>query len=325
MDDDLIWDLAIRASPRRPTEALTRFTVPDVGAAARSFASALTAAGHRVHPSSWLGRAITNATDDLPALIRQDAHPPGTACPNLREHVARHQTAADLMMLWRTLSHVEGGLSSPAVASRLRDLCAGDQTVTSAATRSQARDLVFELVCLGWTSRFASAARLDEPDVLCTHESATWGVACKVAYGEPATTVNAIKTGAAQLQRSAAEFGVVVVRITDVFPHESLSTHPTPERRTVGAFLNVDDVERTLWALARPYIDAVRVDLDRGGVPALARRYPKLRAVAFIGHTLVLIRRPEGSAAALAPIHACLPATDDTPSFSVRLWEALRW
>ncbi len=325
VDDHIIWDMA--AQPRRAAAAhqLIPFTVADAGAAAAALESALTAAGHRIHPASWLGRAVANATVGLPTLIREDARPPGTPCPRLGEHVERHQLAADLMMIWRTLSHVAGGLTNPVLAPRLRDLCSGDQTATASAQRSQARDLTFELVCLGWISRFAADVRLDEPDILCVHEGAVWGVACKVAYGDPATTARAIKKGAAQLQRSAAQFGVVAVRITDVFPHEKLPTRPTPERRTVGAFLNPDDVQAALWALAQPYIYDVMDGLDTGGVPALARRCPKLRAVVFVGHTLVLIRRPDGSATALAPIHACFSGTDTPPSFAVRMWEALRW
>jgi hypothetical protein len=140
---------------------------------------------------------------------------------------------------------------------------------------------------------------VEPPDVACIYRGECWGVACKVAYGSAGTAFTAVKRGIAQLDRSSCSRGVVMLRITDVFPHEEMVPGRAPGMRTVQSFRPGDPLFEVAMALARPFVTEV---VRRADAASLFQRSPKLAAVVFVAHTMANMSSPEGAVSIIVPI-----------------------
>lgn len=326
MDDrgPYIYDFAKRTGWwERDPGALTTFSIEALGEFARRLGTRLAQYGIRPDGSSFLGELIRNAVKDLPESQRTHACPPGP-CVHLTERVIRLQRGADLVLIERAVERVDAAVGSGVLASRLRDLASGAHAITAPAPRSNQGDRAFELVCAGAIGRYAEAVSLEEPDVLCTFEGQRWGVACKATSGTPAQAGKLIREGARQLQGSAANCGIVIVRITDVFPHEQMEFVPEPDGR-MHCFADPKQLPDLAYQLIRPFGAAAVSACEDGGVVGLAHRYPKLQAVAFVGNTIAHMYRDGDPAPVLFPVFACWTATSYVPPFCDRLRPALSW
>jgi hypothetical protein len=85
--------------------------------------------------------------------------------------------------------------------------------------RSAERDVAWELLTGCLVGSFARELKMTtgtEPDVTCKHDDLTLGVECKVMYSDnPDTQVDAIVSGAKQLEASNVDFGFVAAFATN--------------------------------------------------------------------------------------------------------------
>jgi hypothetical protein len=104
-----------------------------------------------------------------------------------------------------------------------KHLSGGDPVLTGPAIRSNKRDLSWELLLASLIATFSENVRAEEPDITCGFENQRLGVAAKVLYSDdPATHLDRVKEGAAQLERSVADSGFVVLNMVQLFPHERM-------------------------------------------------------------------------------------------------------
>jgi len=67
----------------------------------------------------------------------------------------------------------------------------------------------------------ADVESADEPDVLFTHNNASWDVACKLIYSKnPVTLCNRVEEGIAQVRRFDSDYGLVSVGVTNRVDHK---------------------------------------------------------------------------------------------------------
>ena len=97
--------------------------------------------------------------------------------------------------------------------------------------RDDATNKLFELMVGAAALRFAEDVELDHPvrsrgdnpDVILTTGGVKWGVACKVLHSPSAATLmNNIETAVDQIDRSAAEKGIVAINTKNILPHEDV-------------------------------------------------------------------------------------------------------
>lgn len=326
MDDrgPYIHDFAKRTGwwERDPGE-MTNLGIDAVAASARRLRETLESHGVRPDASSSLGAMLKTALVDLPEAVRSHACPPGP-CGHLAERVRQLQCAADLVLIERAIHRAGAALGAGVMAARIRDLASGSHAATSPTRRSNQGDRVFELICAGAVSRIAQSVALDEPDVLCTFENERWGIACKVTSGTPEAAGKLIRVGAKQIDRSAADAGVVLVRITDVFPHEALQVLPEADGR-VNCFGDPAQLPELAYRLILPFGQAAADAAEEGGIEALGRRFSKFKAVVFTGNTVANILRNGSPVPLLFPVFASWTATPYVPPFCDRLRPALNW
>lgn len=136
-----------------------------------------------------------------------------------------HLAMGDFANLWWLSSavlHLRDAGYEAELAPKLTLLAKGDPLQLSAGDQSGERDVLFEVICACICSLFASDVRFQEPDLICRYADSSWGLACKVAYGTPAQTAKGIRKGMRQIEGSAADLGIVVVQLTNRFPHDKM-------------------------------------------------------------------------------------------------------
>lgn len=105
---------------------------------------------------------------------------------------------------------------------RLSDLRKGVPGQLGAGPQSSARDRVLEMLCAHVATLFAEDTDFQEPDVTCKFQGSRWGIACKALYGNESTASGRLRKGAKQIRRARVDFGVVVLQLTNVFPHDQM-------------------------------------------------------------------------------------------------------
>lgn len=319
-DFRLIWDLHLQMAwtPRPPD--VGRFGPDELEDVLHRFRRLLSRFGVTPNPTSWIAREFS----ELEAFVQEsglERSEPWT--PMSVEHwLGRLRRAADLLVAHREFERAAVTLDQESVGEILRLLGRGSHPTGAPAERSQARDRVFEIVVAGAIGRFATDVALEEPDVICQFEGLRWGVACKVAYSDMRRVFRSVKRGADQLQRSEADTGIVAVRVTDIFPHERLVPRASGMPPTVRAFRRPQDANDAVEAIAKEMAASLGSEMDPHGMPGLIARFPKLKAVILLGHTVPRVPGADGPVPAFTPVVQCLLPGAPPPSFTQRLCEA---
>jgi len=105
---------------------------------------------------------------------------------------------------------------------KLKVLAKGDPGPLAPGARSRERDTSFEILCASISRRFAKDVRFLEPDVQCQFLNARWGLACKAVYGTDTSAERAIHKGISQITKSNSDYGIIILQLTNVFPHEGM-------------------------------------------------------------------------------------------------------
>jgi len=171
-------------------------------------------------------------------------------------------------------------MASPSLLAQahhhLHALAQGDPGPTTPGVRSQARSFAFELICASACDRFASNTQLKEPDVTCLFEESTWGLACKTVSGNPESAVSAIRKGIAQLEATNCNYGLLVLQVTDLFPHDEMRRRHSSTSELTQHLLEL--VVKT----AGPIVDLAQARFNQHG------NWPgeQVRGVLFLAHTI---------------------------------------
>ena len=166
-------------------------------------------------PQSRLAQAIDNARKAVESW-QNDIVPPS---------LDAHLCTSDLANIWRLSSLVMRAKRTQLeteLIKKLPLLARADPLPLTPGKQSTERDKMFEVIVACVCSLFASGVHFLEPDIVCTYKQARWGIACKAAYGSSRTTAQKIRDGIGQIERSGAELGIVVVQMTNRFPHNNM-------------------------------------------------------------------------------------------------------
>jgi hypothetical protein len=253
------------------------------------------------NPASWPSRMIREVRE-RPAWAEEHEVRDGVVRSNLFRSLQRAQRQADLLIVVDLIELAAAALPRESATKRLRMLARKEHAATARSEWSKARDLIFELMCAGWMSKMAATDidLVDPPDVLCTYRGVRFGVACKGAYGSADTAVKAVKKGVDQLEKSDCTAGAVVVRMTDVFPHDELVPGRSEGMRSIPSFPSGDALMSHAASLALPFRDEV-IRRSQGGATFFARS-KKLLAVWFVAHSFGNVSTGRGASSVMCSI-----------------------
>jgi len=260
----------------------SRITFSDLRAQIDEFLAYLDRQRIRLHPASSFSKSVALARAAVVAAENQF----------VPDEVDPHEAISALGnvgYLARRVLKARGTGFEKQLFPLLQHLGSGDPSPLSPGERSEDRDKIFEAICGSTCAQFANDVRFVEPpDIICTFEAETWGIACKVAYGKPSTVVQAIRKGCRQNAMAGVSKGLVVVQATNLFLHEGMYAHSENGNvlslREMGAqqFL----FENTLRAATRPMEIALADEIKARGLPL----GPTV-GVAFVVQTLPYFRK----------------------------------
>lgn len=125
-----------------------------------------------------------------------------------------------------------------------------------------------------------------------------------------------MKAGVDQLEKSDCSEGAVVVRMTDVFPHDKLVPGRCEGMSTVPSFPSAHELLSNALSLAIPFRDEVCQRAQRGA--AFFSRSKKLAAIWFVAHSFANVSTQGGATSVMFPIplyiardRSALPFLDD--------------
>jgi hypothetical protein len=124
--------------------------------------------------------------------------------------------------------------SFPSTLPHLRLLNAGNALQNAPASQlDQAANKIFELFAATLAMRCGTSVELENPsgpgsnnpDVLVTMSGRRWGIACKVLHSEnPESFLQNFEKGIDQIERSAADVGVVLFNLKNIIRHQDYWT-----------------------------------------------------------------------------------------------------
>lgn len=185
----------------------------------------------------------------------------------------------------RIIQRARGSPFESRLRSRLRDLKKGVPGQMNAGPQSAARDRVFELYCAHITTFFALDSDFREPDVTCSFQDATWGLACKCAYGTPDTTADKLRKGVRQIERSGVDFGLVVVGLTNIFPHDRMYERNS-ETGEVTTLRQVEALSALMVGHLVKVTDPIEYALAASHEMASLKVSTRVRGILYVAHTL---------------------------------------
>lgn len=174
---------------------------------------------------------------------------------------------ADVWWLSSLISRIRGTPFEGEVVPKLALLAKGDPRALSPGPRSRGRDAMFELILGSICSLFATDVRFAEPDILCTHNHIRWGLAAKVAYGSSKTSAGSIRTGMRQIEKSGVDLGLVVIQMTNRFPHEQM--YAVDDSTGKYIYFNYERAQRMLF---QSLFHSIIQELNHQVVSLLRRR-----------------------------------------------------
>jgi len=313
-DPCFVWNLSSRRGGTADPDGVHKIDSAAISDAADRLASLLAQHGININPSSWLAKLIANARR-LPSQSVGVIHLPNELPDETAARLERMRLGMDMMIIADVVEAASGAIHRELVKGRLRALRSGCHASTTKASSSLERNLAFELVCAGWLSQFAAdVAFAEPPDLLCDFEGVRWGVACKVAYGSPNESACDITRGAMQLESSPCHVGVVVMRISDVFPHHQVPGFDA-ERRMILSAPTPQHAFDLADRLADEVVGPIVAALGSQGAERLMKKHPKLQAVVFVGHTLAHVHGSQGAVPTGVPIFKRFLTDEPGPRF----------
>ena len=122
-------------------------------------------------------------------------------------------------------------------------------------SRTEGRDIVWELQLRHMLSLRQMKVRLDEPDLVVTGESEEFGIACKKIYGE-ASLDRALRNATKQI-KGAHRRGLIAINIDALMPPRLFLIANTPRELNGKLVKRVDEFTRDNLTVIRRYADRV--------------------------------------------------------------------
>jgi len=214
--------LADHDIPQQTEHAILHELPPSViGASVPWFRQRLETLGHEVNPSSALALELT-------ALEKYRAAPIAESTVKYRDaaEVTEHQLRVRGTDFITKALHRADASGWTAWQERVQYLLSGIPNLLARSTRSQARDLAWEILLGAICSGFCSEVSFDEPDLTCIFNGRRIGIAAKMLYSsKPNKQLNKIVEGAKQGEQAELDDAYVICNITDLIPHDKLFEH----------------------------------------------------------------------------------------------------
>lgn len=124
---------------------------------------------------------------------------------------------------------IHRALKTPAaksISSKLKLFHGSDILFTTDSDQSQERDYAWELLIGCLCSTFCNSLTFGEPDLLYQYRNVDWAIACKVLYSKNRDQqIKRIIDGVKQIEKSTAQYGIVVVNVTNLLDHAKFSAN----------------------------------------------------------------------------------------------------
>jgi len=204
-----------------------------------------------------------------------------------------HHFIGDLANVWWLSSIIMRARNTTLEAeliNKLALLTKADPLPLTPGSRSYERDILFEVILACVCSQFAMDVHFVEPpDVVCTYKKVQWGLACKVAYGSSRQTAKDIRKGIGQIERSDVDLGIVVVQMTNRFPHKNMYKID----QLTGDIISYHDEEIQNNLFTRLLFPLTR-EIEKETVTHL-KNYPRIlnhrvRGIVFVANTIAYFR-----------------------------------
>lgn len=194
------------------------------------------------------------------------------------------------MLSWGIGSELEDGLRDVA-----KTLTGGNPSMHTAGDPSKERNVAFEVYAGCLATRFATDPAFKEPDLIMDFAGRKIGVACKALYGDPS---DLLRSARKQIARADCDAGIVLVQLTNRFPHEKLMW-----------CINSDTQEYPVWepdnALAR--FDQLAIEASvplRQAADNSLGSEPKVLGIVAITESVCITNGTHGPTQ-ITPLHVC--------------------
>ena len=216
-----------------PNTGLPVVSFTEMASDATAFRSLMARSRHPVVPGGPLDVALS-VIEGLPSYA--------ATSPDPAENVVREAfpQAIGLDYLARLLNQVSAFPGFAALIPHLRYVAtAGSASaLTAAASASQPRHHVFELLVAALGLKAGYTSTLAEPDVVLTRSS-SWAIACKsINTDNPVTLADRVEEGIGQCLKSDADYFLGAVSVSNRLPHEPFLPLLDSVTGTWGSFRN---------------------------------------------------------------------------------------
>ena len=166
----------------------------------------------------------------------------------------------------------------------------------------QAANKIFELVTACWVMAAGGEnvtvdnpenSKGENPDVLFTFNGCKWGIACKCPHSvNPQTLVDNVNSGIAQIERSAAERGTVILSAKNLIEHAEYFCLLNPAEWKAGAepaykaYVDRDEPFQKLKQEIDSILMRVRTSLGVESLKALFAGSKAIPAIVVWAHTV---------------------------------------
>lgn len=156
----------------------------------------------------------------------------------------------------------------PRIENHLHYIAKGEPQQLEGGHSSTERARLFELMAAATANPFATGIEFEEPDVVVTADGVRWGLACKSPSGRPQRIAKDIRKGIGQIEEAEVERGIVLVQVTNIFPHEEML-------HEIGKLVRKFDTGDEAAAALRRALTRVTYPIEEARYINL-RRYPLL-------------------------------------------------
>ena len=226
--------------------------------------------------------AQLKTVEEFPHLVAQLSSADNEACPIVRDGIG-------INFFLRALNRaVAYGLD---LTPMLHVFRGDDLNLLRWGKSSKSRDEAWDVLVAALCAPFCTHVRFDEPDVRVVFDGLDLGLACKMPYRtDPKRHLNQIMEGVAQLERSTADYGLIMVNLVNILAHV-IFLGPQPELPQGRNWYWAEDAHEAL----RRQVNGTVHDIDQRD---LTRRIATnsdgtlrhgTRAVVFLGQTVTLI------------------------------------
>ena len=162
---------------------------------------------------------------------------------------------------------------------------------------------LFELLAACWAMSFGSNVIVDDPqfskgdnpDVILEYQRVRWAIACKTIQStSPQSVIDNISDGVDQIDRSAAQLGIVLINAKDTLPLDKYwpeVPNPAGDGPLYGCFADAEEPFRILASDLQSISYGIAQYAGPAEIKAIFKARKAIPAIAFWGHTVSSVLR----------------------------------